>query len=158
MSIPKLVKLDCHDPEGSAKRYERAVKMAGRVQLVSYALLSSQRWVAFVHNGYSSAVVLSHGMQSGLCTCEDFKKNQRTCKHIYATVLAINEMKSRFAKEDDERIKVKAMDILKHDLAEKAAAANGKLLEIKDELDKQLEELTFHEAKIDNVQVLEELV
>lgn len=101
--IPKLIKLDCHDPQGAAERYERAVKMAGHVQMISYAKLDNQRWVAFVHNGYTMGVVLSHGLQYGECTCEDFKKNHKTCKHIYAVVLAINKIKDATRQTYEEK-------------------------------------------------------
>ncbi len=101
--MARLIKLDCHSAEECAKRYERALKLQHQTQIISSAALSNQRWVLFVDNGYSSAVVLSHGLQSGMCSCEDFKKHQKTCKHIYAAVLAINEAKQNMRKTYEER-------------------------------------------------------
>jgi len=99
----RLIRLDCHSAEECAKRYERALKLQHNVQIISSAALANQRWVVFVNNGYSSAVVLSHGLQSGICSCEDFKKYKKTCKHIYASVLAINEAKQTMRKTYEER-------------------------------------------------------
>jgi len=103
MNMARLVRLDCHKAEECAKRYERALKLQHQVQIINTASLENQRWVAFVRNGYSSAVVLSHGLQSGLCSCEDFKKHGKTCKHIYAAVLAINEIKMHMRQTYEER-------------------------------------------------------
>lgn len=101
--MARLVKLDCHKAEECAKRYERALKLQHHVRIINAASLANQRWVVFVRNGYISAVVLSHGLQSGLCSCEDFKKHRKTCKHIYAAVLAINEAKARMRQTYEER-------------------------------------------------------
>lgn len=101
--MARLVKLDCHKAEECAKRYERALKLQHHVRIINAASLANQRWVVFVRNGYSSAVVLSHGLRSGLCSCEDFRKHQKTCKHIYAAVLAINEAKTRMRQTYEER-------------------------------------------------------
>lgn len=135
--MPKLVKLDCHDAEGSAQRYERAVKMAGRVQMISHANLENQRWVAFVHNGYTSAVVLSHGMQYGQCSCEDFKKNHKTCKHIYAVVLEINKLKASMRQTYEEKHFPKAAPEIQ--LALQAMKEEHKVNQMRDKLEAQIE-------------------
>lgn len=136
--MPKLKKLDCFDAEGAAKRYERALKMAGRVQMISYAKLESQRWVAFVHNGYTSAVVLSHGLQYGECSCEDFKKNGgKTCKHIYAVVLRINEIKAQMRQTYEEKNFPKAAPEIQEAL--EVMKEEHKLNNMREKLNKQIE-------------------
>ncbi len=155
--MSKLVRLDCHDAEGAAKRYEKALQLAGSVEIVNWSGLRSQRWVAFVHNGYTSAVVLSHRRLSGICTCEDFKKNLKTCKHIYATVLAINKAVEGWKDGKFDEDRKTAMEALKRELAEKAAYANRKLLEMKEKLEKQITETMVIESKIGRVAELEEI-
>lgn len=146
--MPKLKKLDCHDPQGSAARYERAIKMAGHVQMISHASLENQRWVAFVHNGYTMGVVLSHGLQYGECTCEDFKKNHKTCKHIYAVVLEINKIKAMQQQTYEEKHFKKAAPEIQ--LALEAMKEEHKLNEMKDALDKQVEKTINLENKLEN--------
>lgn len=154
--MSRLVRLDCHDAEGAAKRYQRALQMVGDVQIVNWAGLRSQRWVAFVNNGYTSAVVLSHGKQAGLCTCEDFKKNSKSCKHIYAAVLAINRAEEGWkdGKYDEDR--KEALQAIKRELAVKAAYENRRLIEMKERLERQIEQTMFIESKIERVAELEE--
>lgn len=155
--MSKLVRLDCHNAEGAARRYQKALQMAGNVEIVNWSGLRSQRWVAFVHNGYTSAVVLSHKHLSGICTCEDFKKNLKTCKHIYASVLAINKAVEDWKDGKFDENRKTAIETLKRELAEKAAYANQKLLEMKEKLEKQIEETMVIESKIGRVAELEEI-
>lgn len=154
--MSRLIKLDCYDAEGAATRYEKALQMAGEVQIVNWAVLPSQRWVAFVHNGFTSTVILSYGKQAGLCTCEDFKKNQKICKHIYAAVLAINRAEEEWKDDKYDEYRKRALQLIKNELAEKAAYANRKLLEIKEKLERQIEETMFIESKIERAAELEE--
>ncbi len=152
----KLERLDCHDAEGAAKRYHKALQMAG-AQIVNWSCLPSQRWVCFVNNGYTSAVVLSHKKRAGLCTCEDFRKNRKICKHIYAAVLAINRAEEgwRDGREDEHRRK--ALEIIREELAQKAAYENRKLSEMKQLLERQIEQTMAVESRIERVAELEEI-
>lgn len=154
----KLARLDCHDAEGAARRYQKALQMAGDVQIVNWAGLPFQRWVAFVNNGYTSAVVLSHKKMSGLCTCEDFKKNKKSCKHIYAAVLAINRAVEEWKDNKFDENRKAALQTIKMELAEKAAFANRKLLEMKENLERQIEQTMVIESRIERVAEIEEIV
>ena len=156
--MSKLVRLDCHDAEGAAKRYQKALLLVGDAWIVNWAGLPSQRWVCFVNNGYTSAVVLSHKKRSGLCTCEDFKKNKKSCKHIYAAVLAINRAEEGWRDGRDDERRKKVLQNLKMDLAEKAAYENRRLLEIKERLERQIEQTMVIESRMERVEELEEIV
>lgn len=155
--MSRLIKLDCYDAEGAAARYEKALQMVGEVQIVNWACLPSQRWVAFVHNGFTSTVILSYGKQAGLCTCEDFRKNRKICKHIYAAVLAINRAEEEWKDNKYDEYRKRALQSIKKELAEKAALENRKLLEIKEQMDRQIEETMFIESKIERVAEVEEI-
>lgn len=155
--MSRLIRLDCHDAEGAARRYQKALQMANRVKIVNWSGLQSQRWVAFVNNGFTSAVVLSHGKQAGLCTCLDFKKNRKICKHIYAAILAINGAEEGWKDGRYDEHRRKALQAIKEELAEKASCANRKLLEMKEQMERQIEQTMIIESKVERVAELAEI-
>jgi len=86
----KLTKLKEFDPHGSRLRYERALPLVNSTRIITQPYQPNQRFTVEVVNGFTSVVVLSHKHQSGYCSCMDFKKNGRICKHIFAAIMKIN--------------------------------------------------------------------
>lgn len=156
--MTKLIRLNCHTPEESAARYERGKRLFSDAQIINWAALRSQRWVVFVNNGFTSAVVMSEGMRSGICSCEDFKKHGKTCKHIYAAVLKINYAREHVDEFKRKKINARALQMVKNSLAELAAEETQKVLEVKTKLDLHLDRLVSTERKIEFVPDIEEIL
>lgn len=150
--MSKLVKLErSENKEDEIKRLERGQDLAARVEIICWAGLPSQRWTAFVHNGYTSAVVLSHKCHSGKCSCEDFKKRLLPCKHIFAAMMAINKAVEKwYDSKNDERRKI-ALDILQRETAEKVASEHAQIKELKLELDEKISSAIACEQKLEKV-------
>lgn len=92
----RLPRLTDHEGKALLRRYRRGHSLVRSTVVVQ----SYPRWVCFVHNSYASAVVLTSKFRRGACTCRDFQKTGRTCKHIYASVLRV--IKDRFDSSEPE--------------------------------------------------------
>ncbi len=150
--MSKLVKLErSENKEDEIKRLERGQDLAARVEIICWAGLPSQRWTAFINNGYTSAVVLSHKCHSGKCSCEDFRKRQLPCKHIFAAMIAINKAaEGWYNSKNDYRRKI-ALDILQRETAEKVADEHAQIQELKLALDEKISNTIACERKLERV-------
>jgi hypothetical protein len=91
--LESLIPLHMHSGKDNYRKIERVnrQKLVEKTRIIQSSERPRVRWICLVNNYYTNAVILSHEVKRGLCTCKDFEKNRKVYKHMLAAMVKIGK-------------------------------------------------------------------